>query len=116
MDEQKKSRGLAGLSSMVTDVHAIEQQAKKQTVHTQTRVRDDGAPQTTQSSRETAFDQSPQYQKELSNRGKQAKKRDRLIALGLGLVLLFCFFKAYISSSSSQQTRMNTTNHSNVNF
>lgn len=63
------------------------------------------------------MNQSSQYQQELSNRRKNAQRRDRLITIGVGLVLvLFFFFKASggksISSSSSQQTRINTTSQS----
>ncbi len=117
MCEQKKSKGLAGLSSMVTDVHAIEQQAKIQAECTQKNDHDEVTPQTPQSSVETSSDHSSQYQQELSNRRKETQRRDRLIALGLGLVLvLFFFFQATggksTSSSSSQQTRINTTNSS----
>ena len=115
MGGKNNTKGLAGLSSMVTDVHAIEQQAKIQVERTQTPVHDEDTPQTPQSSAKTSIDQSPQYQQELSNRRKNAQRRDRLIAIGIGLaLLLFILFKVSGGksgiSSRSHQTRSDAIN------
>lgn len=117
MEKKDSNKGLAGLSSMVTNVQAIEQYARSQSARTQTSTRNEGKSQTMQSPVGLPINQISQNRQESSNRRQQAKRRDRLIALGLGLVLIvFFLFKAgggkSTSSSNSQQPRANTTNSS----
>lgn len=114
MDKQNNTKGLAGLSSMITDVQAIEQHAQSQSAREQTNARNKDESETIQSPAGLQIDQSSHYQQESSNYGQQAKRRDRLIALGLGVVLLLFFlFGAGGGKSNtslkSQSTRNTTT-------
>lgn len=106
MDEPKSSKGLAGLSSMVTDVQAIEQRAREQAMN---------APKDAHS--QTTHHKTSQRKQETSSTEPQSNGQGCIIAIAL-VFLLFLFLAVVggksFTPSNSQQTRTNTTNSSAI--
>lgn len=110
MEKNDSKKGLAGLSSMISDVQAIEQQAREQAV---------SAPQDGHDKDNShTVNRKTSRQKQTSTTNvQQSNGRGCIVSIVL-VFLLFLFFAAVggrsSTSSKPQQTRTNTTNSSSA--
>lgn len=106
MDEPKSSKGLVGLSSMLTDVQAIEQQAREQSV----KKRDDNS----QSNENIRAAQQKQIHHKTNEPNQPTTRFGCLGIIVFGFLLLFIFAAKGPSSTSSKphQGNNNAANQS----